>query len=406
MKCKSMNPLLEDGGQEFKRIYMKLINISQNSLKRRKARMIFLVLGLVIAISTMVVMFSISEAMNTDIATKLDEFGANILIVPKTESLNLSYAGMSVSGLEVNSNKLYDEDVSKIMTIKNKDNISIIAPKLIEISEINKKKILVVGVDFNKESSLKKWWSIIGSAPANKDEVLIGANAKQSLNTGLNDIVYIKEKPFLISGILKDTGSQDDDLLFMDLGTAQQIFNKPESISLIEVAALCYDCPIEDIVAQTSDKLPTAKVTAIRQTIQSKMEAIGHFQNFSIGISAIVLLVSALIVFTTLMASVNERVREIGIFRAIGFRQSHILQIILTEAFIVSLFSGIIGYFLGLLLANSIAILLGIDNQLIIFDEGLLGFATALSIITGVLSGLYPAIKAARLDPVEALRTI
>lgn len=401
-----MNPSLEDGDQEFKRNYMKLINISQNSLKRRKARMIFLVLGLVIAVTTMVVMFTISEAMNTDIATKLDEFGANILIVPKTESLNLSYAGLNVSGLEVNSNRLNNDDVSRIMTIKNKNNISIIAPKLIEISEINRKKILVVGVDFKKESSLKKWWSIIGSAPVNKNEVLIGANAKQSLNTGLNDIVYIKEKPFLISGILKDTGSQDDDLLFMDLETAQQILNKPESISLIEVAALCYDCPIEEIVAQTSDKLPTAKVTAIRQTIQSKMEAIGHFQNFSIGISVVVLLVSAIIVFTTLMASVNERVREIGIFRAIGFRQSHILQIILSEAFILSLVSGFLGYIFGLFIANSIASVLGIDNQLIIFDWKLLGFSITLSVMTGLLSGLYPAIKAARLDPVEALRTI
>ncbi len=70
------------------------------------------------------------------------------------------------------------------------------------------------------------------------------------------------------------------------------------------------------------------KVTAIKQTLQTKMEALDHFKKFSIGISAIVLLIGALIVFTNMMASVNERKREIGIFRAIGFRKSHVMRII------------------------------------------------------------------------------
>ncbi|MEE9119110.1 MAG: ABC transporter permease, partial [Calditrichia bacterium] len=307
---------------------MKLYHISINSLLRRKARMIFLVLGLLIAVSTVITLITISRAMNVDIAAKLDEFGANILIVPKSDNLSLSYGGMSVSNLAFKTNELRMDAILKIRMIKNKKNISFVAPKLLNVTDINKTKVMIVGIDFEQEIRLKKWWSVIGKVPERNDEVLIGVDVQKKMNVRLNQFLRINSIPYLIAGILKETGSQDDGLVFMQLKESQKIFNKPQAISLIEVAALCYDCPIEQIVAQISEKLPTAKVTAIRQTIQSKMEAIDHFRNFSLGISIVILFVGAIIVFTTMMASVNERVREIGIYRAIGFRQSHVLKII------------------------------------------------------------------------------
>ena len=88
-------------------------------------------------------------------------------------------------------------------------------------------------------------------------------------------------------------------------------------------------------------------MTAIKQTLQTKMEALDHFQRFSAGISVIVLLIGGLIVFTNMMASVNERRREIGIFRAIGFRQSHVIRIIFLEALIVGVIAGGAGVVLG-----------------------------------------------------------
>ena len=151
-----------------------------------------------------------------------------------------------------------------------------------------------------------------------------------------------------ISGVLDETGSQDDFLIFADLTFVQEAMKKPGSLSLIEVSAFCNTCPIEEIVRQISKTLPHAKVTAIKQTLQTKMEALDHFKKFSVGISIIVLLIGSLIVFTNMMASVNERKREIGIFRAIGFRKSHVVRIIFLEALIVGLIAGIVGYVLGL----------------------------------------------------------
>ncbi|NIO79396.1 MAG: FtsX-like permease family protein, partial [Candidatus Aminicenantes bacterium] len=216
----------------------------------------------------------------------------------------------------------------------------------------------------------------------------------------------INGQPFKIVGVLEETGSQDDGLIFIDLAESQRLFNKPALISLIEVAALCYDCPIEEIVAQTSDKLPNAKVMAIQKTINSKMETIQQFQNFSIGISIVIMLVGALIAFTTISASVSERKMEIGIFRSIGFRQRHIMKIILLEAFLISGLAGLFGYVMGLFIASRTAPLLGAQSAIVFFNGKIFLFSMVLSIIVGISAAIYPAFKASRLDPTVALRAL
>lgn len=146
---------------------------------------------------------------------------------------------------------------------------------------------------------------------------------------------------------------------------------------------------------------------AIRQTIESKMEAMHRFEHFSLGISLVVLFVGALIVFTNMTASVNERTREIGIFRAIGFRQSHIMNIILTEALITSLIAGVAGYFIGVATSKVITpILTGNGGLGFTINYMLLGLSIGLAVFLGLASSIYPAYKASRLDPTVALRAL
>ena len=386
---------------------MKLHNISINNLRRRRTKMIFLVLGLVIAVGTVVTLITVSAMMNADIATKLDEFGANILIVPKSDDLSLTYGGLSVSGVSFDVRDLHEEDARKIRTIKNKDNISIVAPKLLNAAKVQKKDVLVVGVDFDAEVRLKKWWSIVGKKPGEPRDALIGSDAKTKLQLGLNQSFEIDGQTFHVTGLLAPTGSQDDGIIFVSLKEAQRLFGKQEQLSLIEIAALCYGCPIEEIVRQTSEKLPGARVMAIRQTIESKMEAMHRFEHFSLGISIVIVLVGALIVFTNMTASVNERTREIGVFRAIGFRQAHIMKIILTEALITSVVAGVAGYFVGLGVSKIVTPMLTMNGGIAIsVNYLLLGFSIVLSVMVGLVSSIYPAFKASRLDPTVALRSL
>lgn len=386
---------------------MRLKDISINNLKRRKGKVFFLILGLTIGITTVVTLISITRMMNEDISKKLDEFGANILIIPRSEDLSLSYGGMGIGGVAIDAQTLRDSDVPKIRQIEVRENISTVSPKLIGVIEIERKKVPLMGVHFREESRLKKWWKIHGTVPKNHEEVLLGNEVAVRLFKSTGDNLAINGKAVRISGVLDETGSQDDFLIFGDLVFVQEVMKKPGTLSLIEVSAFCNTCPIEEIVRQISEKLPHAKVTAIKQTLQTKMEAIDHFKKFSVGISIIVLLIGSLIVFTNMMASVNERKREIGIFRAIGFRKSHVIRIIFLEALIVGLIAGIVGYLLGLGVSQVIGpMITGIKGGRIFIDPLLAMGSIVLSSLIGILSSAYPALHASKMDPTTALRAL
>ncbi len=189
--------------------------------------------------------------------------------------------------------------------------------------------------------------------------VLLGSEAARVLNLWPGEQLGVNGRRLTVSGILAPTGSQDDHLAFANLSTAQQVFGKPGRVSMAEVAALCGECPIEDMVAQISAVLPGAKVMAIQQVVKSRMEMLDQFRKFSYGISGVILFIGGLVVLVTMMGSVRERTDEIGIFRAIGFRRAHIMQIVFMEAGVISGLAGLIGYGLGLGAARLALIVFG-----------------------------------------------
>ncbi len=386
---------------------MRLKDIAINNLKRRKGKVFFLILGLTIGITTMVSLISITRMMNEDISKKLDEFGANILIIPRSDDLSLSYGGMSIGGVSIDTQTLKDSDLPKIRQIEVRENISTVSPKLIGVVEVEGKKVPLMGIHFQEEVRLKKWWKIHGAIPKTREEVLLGNEAAVKLFKSAGETLSINGRTVKIAGVLDETGSQDDFLIFGELTFVQEAMKKADSLSLIEVAAFCNTCPIEEIVRQISKELPHAKVTAIKQTLQTKMEALDHFRKFSIGISTLVLLIGSLIVFTNMMASVNERKREIGIFRAIGFRKSHVIRIIFLESLIVGVTAGMIGYALGLAISRFAGpMITGIKGGAVVIDPLVAFGAVFLSAAIAISSSAYPAIHASKMDPTAALRSL
>jgi len=210
-----------------------------------------------------------------------------------------------------------------------------------------------------------------------------------------------------VSGVLRPTGSQDDQLLFTTLASAQEILQKTGRVSMAEVAALCQNCPIDDMVRQISEVLPGAKVMAIQQVVKGRMETLSHFRKFSFGVSGVVILIGALVVLVTMMSSVRERTEEIGIFRAIGFRKSHVMRIVFLEAGIVSVLAGLMGYAAGFA-ATAAGLRLFIEDRMIHLKVSpeLAAFSFGLALVIGLASSAYPALMAARMDPNDALRAL
>jgi putative ABC transport system permease protein len=198
----------------------------------------------------------------------------------------------------------------------------------------------------------------------------------------------------------------DDRAMFADLAVAQDLAGAPEAVSFIEVSALCRECPIEDIVAEIAAVIPHGRVAPIRQAVAAREHAVLQFTRFAYGVSVVVLLVGGLMVTTTMMASVSERTQEIGILRAVGFRQGQVARVILLESLGVTLAGGVLGWFAGTVAATSLGPLLTASALDVAIDPQLAGIAVGLAMVLGAAGGVYPALRAAHMDPSQALRHI
>ncbi len=385
---------------------MKLESIALNNLRRRKSRMAFLVIGLLIGVATVVTLVSLSDALTADIQHKMENYGANILITPQSDNLSLSYGGITLGGVAVNAQEIRQSDLAKIMTIPNSRNIAAVAPKVLGAVEVGSERILLMGVDIEKEFHLKRWWTIRGEPVTSDNQLVVGQAVAVKMGLAPGSSVQIAGEDFSISGVLSQTGSQDDQLLIGSLPMAQRLLDKAGRVSLVEVAALCADCPVTDMVSQISNVLPDVEVSAIQQVVKTRMHTLEQFRTFSLAIAVVVLLIGALVVFVTMMGSVNERTREIGIFRALGFRRAHVMRLILLESSVVSLLAGFLGFLVGMGATEAIIPFMT-EHHVTVAWSPLLGVAAMiLALLVGCAASFYPALQASRLDPTEALRAL
>lgn len=390
---------------------MTLYSIALANIKRRKAKAAFVLAGLLIAVATVVALTGLRQAVTMNINHQLEQFGANIVILPRSDNLALSYGGLSLGGVSFDIQKIKEADLQRIYSIPYSQNIAAVGPVVLGVVEAHQQNILLAGINFDTIAVLKPWWRIQGRIPK-KDEILLGADAARLLGLAPGDFLRLMDNNLAITGILEPSGSQDDQLLFATLGTAQRLLNKEGLVSMVEVAALCHGCPVEEMVEYISMALPGAQVMAIQQVVKSRVQAMDHFEKFAYGVSGVLIVVSGLIVLVSMMGNVRERASEIGVFRAIGFRRSHIMRIILFEAGVISLVGGALGFLLGQALTRLTLPLFTIGEadaplqHAVHWDPLLAVMAVALAMLVGLASSIYPAAMAARMDPSEALRAM
>ena len=385
---------------------MTLNQIAIQNLLRRKGKAMLILLGLVLGIGTVITVISFSDAVTGDINHKLEKYGANILILPRTENLALNYGGIQMGGISFDMQELRESDLAAVKDIQYARNIAAMGPMALGAVKVNDRPVMLAGVDFEEALILKPWWKIEGRQPDGAG-LLAGAEAARVLGLTVGDTVTVAGKDMTVTGLLKPTGSQDDQLLFTTLPAAQGVLNMPGRVSMVEVAALCTACPIEAMVEQIGAVLPGAKVMAIQQVVKGRMDTLAHFKKLSFGVSVIIIFIGSLVVLVTMTGSVRERKEEIGVFRAIGFRQQHVMRIILMEATLIATSAGVIGYLLSMG-ATRLALLLFADNPHVAlpWNPTLAAGALAMSLVVGVSASIYPALTAARMDPNDALRAL
>lgn len=413
---------------------MRISTIAFANLNRRRGKAAFLMLGIAVGVGTVVALATLTRSIQDEIGGQLDRFGANILVLPQSNTLSLDYGGVPVSGVAFDVHQLTNEDVDRIHQVPYKGRLSAVAPKTLGFADVNGQKAILAGVDFKNELKLRRWWRIEGSVPAIDDDVLVGfeaakalglirAQGKEATGTQNSGTLHHQEAPedqfqvavdeikisgakHKISGVIHATGGPEDRMIFGNLLHVQQLLNREGQIDAIEVSALCKNCPVDEIVSQIREKLPHAKVSAIQQAVKARMEMVSRLSRFSTVVSIVVLLIATLMILTSMTGSVVERTREFGVLRAIGFRKVHIIHGLILEVLVIGAIGGMAGWVLGIggswvALPYFTEVTSGIDVR-----PALLVGAVITSIVVSVAASLYPVTRASHMDPAEAVRSI
>lgn len=382
---------------------MRAITLVSKNLSRRKGRTFFSSVGLILAIAVIIAVFAITRSMEVQIGDEIEKYGLNITVTPKTESIGVLYGSVVIGEVTIP-----ESTVNEIYKIPNKQNLRVISPKLYGQVQYGNNSLLFVGIIPEMEMELKRWWSFSGSLPQNDtNEILVGAAIKSSLGLTIGSTIQVKNTTLTVVGLLMETGSVDDYSIFLPLRAAQNLLNLTNQVSIIDVGAICKDCPVEVISQQIIDAVPYVKATAVKQAVETRMKAVEQTASFSILLASIILIVGCASVMNTMLASVYERIKEIGVFMSLGADNSHLYKMFLLESVILGLVSGLIGAMVGLISSIVVGhafIRVAINpTEIPIYT---IPFAIVLSVLACLIASLYPAWRASRIDPVMALRSV
>jgi putative ABC transport system permease protein len=219
---------------------------------------------------------------------------------------------------------------------------------------------------------------------------------------------------FTVVGILNPTLTAPDSGAYVSLHDAQMIDGDSLPTALLGhvdpyqliTGAVVYAEPginLDALAARINAQVPTVKATKPSTLVSAFRSGGAVFTFMTTAAALLALIIGGLSVVNTMLMSVSERVREIGLKKAIGARTRHILTEFLAEAALIGLIGGVVGYLLGLVLTT----LLNGSNPsggLFLVTPGLTALAIGFAVALGAIAGLLPAIRAARMDPVRALR--
>jgi len=307
--------------------------------------------------------------------------------------------------------ELTDGAIREELDLDVEGDIAAIAPKLYMNTEVKDTAVMVVGFDPESEWIIKSWWTVSdGKYPDNQNEAIIGARASEILDVDSGDSILIVGQQVTVSGILSETGSNDDYQIFVPLATVQSAFGKEGLISSVDIRALCSGCPVEVIANAINNNIPGVRAVAVKQIAETEMNLMGNINRFMLALAGITLVVGSFGVINTMMSSVYQpsvyqRVRDIGIMKSVGASRSQIVKMFLYEAIVIGIIGGILGFIVGTALAYLIGPLI-FQGLAVSYAPQYLPLALGLAILVSVVASVYPAYRASKINVADSFRSL
>lgn len=406
--------------------FMKLIDLLEeiySALMANKSRSGLTILGIVIGIGSVIAMISVGQGATGSIQSNIEALGSNlIMIMPgfqRSAGSQVSSGRGSAVTLTLKDAEAIQEEIGLIkavapevsnryqVTAKGKNTNTQIIGATAEYPSV--RNIGVSQGSFISEQNMRSLSKVAVLGPTTRDD-LFGENFNP-----IGQTIRIKGIEFKVVGITEEKGGtgfgSQDDRIFIPLSTAQRFLTGDDRLSTINVQAVDQNSMIiaqEQIASlllsrhRISDP-QLADFSIMNQAdIISSASSISNTLTILLGsIAGISLVVGGIGIMNMMLTTVTERTREIGLRKAIGAKRKDISRQFLIEATILTLLGGIIGVFVGWIFSLAISHFGDINTKISLFSIVL---AFGVSAAIGIIFGYYPARRASKLNPIEALR--
>ena len=400
---------------------LRTIRVALNALARNKMRSFLTALGIIIGVGAVIAMVSIGQGAKIEVEKRFSEMGTNLLFVrPGSMSFGGRHGGAG------SYETLTEADAEAILEYS--DAVSNVSPSVNTRAQViyqNKNwNTSIYGTGYSYP--IIRNWELEEGSYFNEQQVnsaqkvcVLGSEVNQNLFEGayaIGQVIRIKKIPFRVIGTMKSKGESggwfnQDDVIFIPYTTAMMRLLGTNYIQSIDVSAVSAD-KTEEAMAQIEE------VLRIRHKIAPGAEDDFNVRNMSDiaegaaestqiltillgGIASISLLVGGIGIMNIMLVSVTERIREIGIRMSVGAREKDILLQFLIEAITLSILGGVLGIVLGI---GSSKLISHFSNMSTVVSFSSIALAFIFAGSVGIFFGFYPAQKASKLDPIDALR--
>lgn len=439
-----------------------LLRLLWKSVRGRKNRIALASGAVAVAAILVSAILTVALDVSEKVAKELRAFGANIVVVPKQDALEVEIGGLRYA-TAAQAAYLEESDLPKLKTIFWRYNIVGFAPFLSAPVEVGGRRALLVGTWFDREVPLPKgprkftfstgnvrevkseetdfrtglkaiapWWDVAGRWVEDvAREAMIGSALARRLGVAPGDRVSLRAgqqgREFRIAGIVR-TGGPEEDQIFVDLGAAQALFGLPGKVDRVQVSALVkpddalavrgkrnpqglspeeyerwYCSPyIDAIIYQIEEAIPGAKAKALRQVAEAEGAFLGRLTLTMVLVTAVAMAAAGIGVMATMTTTVMERRQEIGLMKALGAEPRQIARQFLLEAGLCGLLGGAAGAGAGLALARLIGT--WVFQAPIVPNPITVPFVMGLALLVALGGAAVPTRRASRLDPVLTLR--
>jgi putative ABC transport system permease protein len=357
------------------------------NLKQRKTRSLVCVVAVGIGIALLLVLTGLCRGMIRETSERMKNTGAQILVQPRGAPGLIAFKGSSLP-------LKYEKVLRGVPGVKS------VCPVMTWTTTLEKVIYVIYGIDLKSYEEIGGTLHLVQGRPwRGSHELLLDTRIAKANGYAPGDRIRLLGSDFTVAGIFKSgVGAR----IYLPIQTMQGALHLDDMCSLFLVTTVSNKPqPVKDVVMEIESSFPALKASALDRYEELIVNELTGLNEFFGVITATALAISFLVILLTMYTTIVERTREIGILRSLGATRGRVIRLIVEESVLLCMF----GVLVGLVITVLVRFWLGISHPLLTLEisGGWFLAAIVLGIGGGLLGALYPGIKAANIDPVEAL---